>query len=385
MTENYQVLPGYKRFNQRDNGLMRVVWDEPLTSCGEREKRSIRKNLESATPGFTLRDRAFDLAASTMTSVFGTGINRPDSGLTSWRPLEAKYERAIPPGVGRFEASDPAETRRTVEKVARFFGADLVGFTPLDERWVYSHHFRPGAEEKNPPVEIPEGCGQVIVMGMSMDYEMFRTAPTAVMAAETHLNYSRMSVMVASMAQFIRALGYRAIPCLNDTALNVPLAVDAGLGQPSRIGLAITPQFGPRVRFCKVITDLPLQAVKKSADFGVIEFCETCGRCVEACPVKAVPSGPRTASGPDRSSSNGVLKWYLNAERCRQHFAHVATNCGICLRSCPFNHGKGFHHRIAKRLVRLKWRWVNRLLVKLHVWLRYGEQKDPGFFWNGAG
>jgi ferredoxin len=63
----------------------------------------------------------------------------------------------------------------------------------------------------------------------------------------------------------------------------------------------------------------------------------------------------------------------------------VGTNCGICIRVCPFNHGKGFHHTIAKWLITLRWKWVNRLLVRMHGWLGYGEQKDPAFFWNGSG
>jgi reductive dehalogenase len=381
---NYEVLPDYKRFNQKNNGLMRVVWDSALQSCGERENRSIRNYLDNDVPGFTRRDWAFDFATATVVSAHGTRINRPNSGLTVWENLDAKYNRTLPPGMEAFDASDPAETLLSVEKVARFLGADLVGFTELDERWVYSHHYLPGGDE-NPPVEIPKECCQVIVMGVSMDYEMFRTAPTAIMMSETHKNYSQMAAMVSSMAQFIRTLGYRAIPSLNDTALNVPLAVDAGLGQPSRLGTVITPEFGPRVRFCKVITDLPLGAIKKSVDLGVIEFCEVCEKCAEACPVGAVSTGPRTTEGPNISNNNGVLKWYLNAEKCRHHFAHVATNCGICFRSCPFNKGRGIHHTIAKRLVKWRLRFLNRFLVWLDDRLGYGEQKDPALFWSEKG
>ncbi|MBI3024297.1 MAG: reductive dehalogenase [Candidatus Tectomicrobia bacterium] len=386
MAENYQVLPGYARFNQKNNGLMRAVWDPALKSCREREARSIRRYLEEDARGFDLRDWAFDFGASTAVSAFGTGNNKPNAGFTAWEPLDVKYNRSLPPGAGRFDASDPARARGSVEKVARFLGADLVGFTELDPRWVYSHHYLPSNKENgNPPVEIPEGMNQAIVLGVAMDHQMFRTAPSVVMMSETHRNYSQMAILVASLAQFIRTLGYRAIPSLNDTALNVPLAVDAGLGQPSRLGIVITPRYGPRVRFCKVITDLPLAGKKRHVDFGVIEFREACEKCAGACPVKAVPAGGRTATGRNLSSNPGVLKWYLDAEKCRHHFAHVATNCGICLRVCPFNHGGGPHHWLAKRLVRLKSRSLNRLLVKLHGWLGYGEQKDPRFFWNGAG
>jgi len=35
--------------------------------------------------------------------------------------------------------------------------------------------------------------------------------------------------------------------------------VDAGLGELGRNGLLVTPEFGSRVRLCKVFTELPLQ------------------------------------------------------------------------------------------------------------------------------
>ncbi|MFC1491290.1 reductive dehalogenase [Nitrospinota bacterium] len=384
MAENYQVLPGYKRFNQKNNGLMRVAWDPLLKPCVDRYKRTLREHYQKGEGGFDHMDFALNAGTMTVKSTLGTEVNRPNSGLTSWEPLSSGMGRLVPDDAGKFPVEDKALMRKKVEKVARFLGADLVGFTELDEGWVYSHHYIP-RQDSNPPVEIPEGCREVIVLGVGMDYEMFRTAPTAIMMSETQQNYSRMSMLVSSLAQFIRTLGYQAIPSLNDTALNVPLAVDAGLGQPSRLGVVITHEFGPRVRFCKVITDLPLGGKKKSIDIGAIEFCEVCQKCADACPVKAVPKGPRTTEGPDISSNPGVLKWYLNGEKCRHHFAHVGTNCGICLRVCPFNKGKGIHHSIAKWMVKLRLPFLNRLLVRLDDWLGYGKQKDPRFFWNERG
>ncbi len=384
MAANYEVLPGYKRFNQRDNAIMRSAWDPALNSYGERSKKTISDHIKNNYPGFGHRDFAFDSGTMTVVSSFGTAINRPDSGLTSWKPLQTSNEREIPPELRDARSRDPVEMREGVRKVARYLGADLVGFTDLDERWVYSHHYFPEKGE-NPPVELPEGCDQVVVMGLSMDHDMMATAPTAIMMTETHRNYSRMAALVSSVAQYIRAMGYQAVPSLNDTALNVPLAVDAGLAQPSRLGPAITPEFGPRVRFCTVITDMPLEAVRKHRDFGAIEFCEECEKCADACPSNSLPKGPRTTEGISGTNNPGVLKWYGNYESCRLYWASIGTNCGICLRVCPFNHGKGFHHSIAKWIIRRKWRWANRFLVRLHDWLGYGEQKDPAFFWNGRG
>ena len=78
-----------------------------------------------------------------------------------------------------------------------------------------------------------------------------------------------LSVRIFSiLAEFIRILGYKAIPMGNDTSLSIPLAIDAGLGELGRHGLLITPEYGPCVRLCKVFTDLPLEP-DKPIQFGV--------------------------------------------------------------------------------------------------------------------
>lgn len=45
---------------------------------------------------------------------------------------------------------------------------------------------------------------------------------------------------------------------MNDTALAIPYAIKAGLGEYGRHGLLITPEYGPRVRIGKIFTDMPL-------------------------------------------------------------------------------------------------------------------------------
>jgi epoxyqueuosine reductase QueG len=87
-----------------------------------------------------------------------------------------------------------------------------------------------------------------------------------------------MGFIAPSMARFIQELGYHAMPSGNDTALSIPMAVDAGLGELGRNGILITPKYGPRVRLCKVFTDLPL-VHDKPVDLGVQAFCEICKKC----------------------------------------------------------------------------------------------------------
>jgi len=57
-----------------------------------------------------------------------------------------------------------------------------------------------------------------------------------------------------------------------------------------RNGLLITPQYGPRVRISKVLTDLPL-VPDEPIEFGVTEYCEKCKRCAKYCPGQAILRG----------------------------------------------------------------------------------------------
>ena len=63
--------------------------------------------------------------------------------------------------------------------------------------------------------------------------------------ASTSAGYSWSGLTAVSLAEAVRFMGYVAIPCMNETAMSVPLAIDAGLGQLGRLGYLITPWFGP--------------------------------------------------------------------------------------------------------------------------------------------
>ncbi|MFQ5916027.1 MAG: hypothetical protein ACE5JS_22875, partial [Nitrospinota bacterium] len=102
MAENYRVLPGYKRFNQKNNTIMRSQWDPHLNTYGERVNRAISKHIQEGDRGFDQLDFALYAGSTTVVSSLGTGINRPNSGLTSWEPLRAPADRSLPSDAGKF-------------------------------------------------------------------------------------------------------------------------------------------------------------------------------------------------------------------------------------------------------------------------------------------
>lgn len=84
-------------------------------------------------------------------------------------------------------------------------------------------------------------------------------------------------------------------------------AVAAGLGEFGRIGLVVTPQFGPRVWLGTVITTAPLEA----SPLMEKQVCprEECSVCIDACPTGAL--GP---NGIDvkQCLKSGVHSWNLS-------------------------------------------------------------------------
>jgi len=373
----YQVLDSYQRFDQKNSMMMRPLWDPSLKHINPATMETKLRHIERGTNGFSLKDFALAASSGLLASSRGTDVNQPNGGLTSWEPIPIGQFLRLPET--KPLVLEAAVMTNHIKRVARHLGADLVGIAKLDMRWVYSHHYIVETGESR-PVEIDDGYKYVVVMAMEMDYDLIRTAPSVVEQAVCSLTYSRMAFLAGTMAHFIRALGYRAIPALNDTALSVPLAIDAGLGELSRIGILITPQFGPRQRLCKVITDLPLQP-DHPIEFGVTQFCSICGKCARECPSQAIDDGERTMEVDSISNNPGVLKWPVSAEKCRDFFSKIGTNCGVCIRVCPYNKKNTWIHRANGWLIEHA-PWVDSLYVRLDDFLGYGKQLAPRLFWD---
>jgi epoxyqueuosine reductase len=286
------------------------------------------------------------------------------------------YAREMSPTLPPMEVQDRGAVAERIKDVARWFGADVVGITELNRQWVYSrlgdHSHKLGLSgEVGDPIELPEYYRYAVVIACGMDYEQVKRSPA--MEGATDLGYSRMAFTAVSVAKYIQELGYHAFPNGNDTALSIPLAVDAGLGEMGRNGLLITERYGPRVRLSKVFTDLPL-AVDQPIDLGVQHFCETCAKCAKRCPAQALSKGERTADANNISNNPGMLKWPIDAERCIGWWLRNRAHCTVCIRTCAFNKPDVSWHRAAAKVVGST-RLLDKALVRLDDALGYGGQK----------
>ena len=362
------------RFDQKQEMFKRAMWDETVQAQSQRFYREVRyKDI----PGYGKRDYALRNASWNVEWSAALGNSRSNYGLYAWDGVPDKIRHFLE--AGEHVKGSLREMSRIIKKAARFFRADLVGITRVHPNWIYSHEFNLVTGEHT-LLEIPENCRYAVVMAIAMDYESMRSAPTSIGGASTGLGYSGMAFSANLLACFIRGLGYQAIPCGNDTALSIPLAMAAGLGECGRLGLLITEKYGPRVRLCKVFTDLPLE-VDHYRPFGVVEFCRTCGKCAAHCPSKAINGGEMTREGPSISNQSGPLKWYVDPERCFSFWAANRMDCSTCIRVCPYNKPFGILHD-SVRAVSRRTTLFNRFFVWMDDWMGYGKRAPAQAFWN---
>jgi reductive dehalogenase len=290
------------------------------------------------------------------------------------------------------------DVRRAVKHAALFYGASLAGVARLNPLWLYSDHYPLTSPDPNRAIPvvrdterfertpeawyIPASMNRVVALAFEEDYLALANSPGRLASAAVGNGYSRMAITAYYLAEFIRALGYRALPAGNGVGLSIPMAIDAGLGQLGRMSLLLTPKYGPRVRLAKVITDMPLTS-DAPIDFGVVEFCEACKLCAQHCPGGAVAEGGRTLSGESPSNNPGVLKWYSKPERC---YDYNGFSCSNCKRVCPFNKPSNSEvHRLTRTIVRARAGVANTVMVSLDQAGGYGAALEATEFWGMDG
>ncbi len=274
----YEISKDISRFDQKYTALMRGMWDEevrPSTISYGAKKAGLVPFAQEGTPGYSKVDWALHWAAMAGTNTCAPLANlgvRGAGNYNDWnRHANPTYKRQI--------FKDKAEISKQVKRAARFLGAGLAGIAPYDERWTYSKWFDidPSvADAKTMEIQhdkmretegvFPFQPKSVIALAFEMDYNALQ-APGFISGAAPALAYSDMPEVAFKVEEFLNLLVYKSIPTGNDTGMSVPISVQAGLGELSRMGLLITKKYGPRVRLAKVYTDLELE-YDKPTGFG---------------------------------------------------------------------------------------------------------------------
>lgn len=224
----------------------------------------------------------------------------------------------------------PEEMTKKIKKLAKYFGAVLVGVAETEN---YHYYICRGRNSEAYGRKIDKFHKYGIVFAVEMDKDMVNRAPQLEETIEVTKGYINVAVAGMWLSYYIRELGYDARNHMDGNYLVVAplIAEDAGLGEIGRNGILLTKEYGPRIRLGVVTTDMPLMADGKE-EFGIKEFCRICKKCAGACLGKAIPRD-------DIREIDGEERWQVVQEKCYGVWRRVGTDCGVCLSTCPFSQG----------------------------------------------
>ncbi len=261
---------------------------------------------------------------------------------------------------------DPEAATRFIKGWAGKLGALDCGITELREHHLYTVKGR--GEKYGQKVDLNHRYA--IAFSVDMDHASLGTAPEGPTVMESAQQYLTAGAVAIQMATFIRSLGWPAEAHIdgNYKVICPLVAKDAGLGEIGRMGLLMTPRQGPRVRLGVVTTDLPLLVDPATFDAAVLHFCSICRKCADICPVDAI-------SNEERGEIDGAQRWRISSEACFGYWCAVGTDCGQCMRVCPYSHPDNTLHNLVRTGLRRSGLFRH-LALRLDD-LLYGRRPSP--------
>jgi epoxyqueuosine reductase len=234
---------------------------------------------------------------------------------------------SIREGVKAIQSLDenPSEPRSTIspevleafESHAKSLGIGAIGYARLPHQLIF----------KDRAVLYDN----VIVLLKEMDKDKIAKAPSVATFKMVFETYDALGKIVNALTGYLRKLGYGAQGGhpLGGLTLYPPLASAAGLGWMGRHGLLITPEFGPRQRIGAIFTSISnLPFTEGNAHSWIQDFCSKCGRCIRACPSKAICEQPVIHESGRRT--------HIVREKCLPIFV-TQEGCTICVKECSFS------------------------------------------------
>jgi reductive dehalogenase len=196
--------------------------------------------------------------------------------------------------------------------------------------------------------KVPDHWKSIIVFGVPMEWDSLYAS----MGYSTSYDaYFRVRNVAGLLERFINEIGYPARAQFTPRQYEImmpPYVILAGLGEFSRVGISMVPEFGLNFRPSAVITDIEFE-YDRPIDLKMAAFCKKCKICAEACPAGCIPfdDEPQTVV-------RGFRRWEIDREKCQLQWntapVHEARGCRVCMSVCPYTRKNTWIHTISREL-----------------------------------
>lgn len=202
------------------------------------------------------------------------------------------------------------------EKKAKDLGIDFLGYTPVNENFIF---YKLTIYGKN-----------VIILGMELKWDGIRTAPNVLSSIESFRVYKELGEKTIELTNYLKNQGFKseAHHPFGGKLLYPPHAVAAGLGIKGRNGLVCTPEFGIRQRWSVITIDAVIPNTVKRNFTELENFCRDCGVCISNCFGGAAYEKPI-----EKVKGSGVIT-HIERSKCTQSLLNN-NYCSFCLRVYP--------------------------------------------------
>jgi epoxyqueuosine reductase len=242
--------------------------------------------------------------------------------------------------------------KEEIKEIALRNGFELFGISDLEEVEKTPYPNDRGLQK---PSEIMPEARSLIILGKVLWDEGMNlsvsSAGTADFSGGGSLEYYNFYYnLVETLAWRICNEMQSTFSCRAVPAVTVHLKVSAmlaGLGWIGHNTLVITPEYGPRVRWVGILTDLELEKDKPfSRDLcAEQELCKEKDRCLSACPYKAIIPGPSQGVPPGKKldPDDCVVQHVFDMKPTPEFEKYIRRvtergmmECTRCNLSCPY-------------------------------------------------
>ena len=196
--------------------------------------------------------------------------------------------------------------RNKIIELAGKYDTDIVGFAPADRFDKDDPIFK-----IFPDVKTVIGLGFRVLRGIYRGVEEGTTYYQYTTMGVENLEETVMPLALINVSNLIEDEGFEAIPqrrnqlIMNEENETNPemdytdivrgieaenqidfldCAVKCGLGERSMINSLLSPEYGPFIRYCFILTDAEIEGTEMLKP----SLCDKCGECIKACPGKAI-------------------------------------------------------------------------------------------------